>query len=98
MEPVWLRIEDGAAMLDVWVVPGAARTEVVGTHDGALRIRVAAPPEKGRANRDVARFLKKKTGGKVAIVKGHGSRRKTIRIGGVRPVDIQAALGEVGSD
>jgi uncharacterized protein (TIGR00251 family) len=76
---------DGAR-LEVWVVPGAARTEMVGPHNGALRIRVAAPPEDGRANRAVLAFLKKALGAPaVHLEKGNRSRRKSVVVAGLAP-------------
>ncbi|MDR9450125.1 MAG: DUF167 domain-containing protein [Acidimicrobiia bacterium] len=44
------------AVVEVWAVPGASRTEIAGLHGDALRIRVAAPPEGGQANRVCVRF------------------------------------------
>lgn len=93
-----MRVIDGGVSLDVWVVPGAAQTAIAGIHDGALRIRVAAPPERGRANHAVAGLLARSTGGRVDIVGGHGTRRKTIEIRGVTPGDVRAALGFSGSE
>ncbi|NOX22165.1 MAG: DUF167 domain-containing protein, partial [Actinobacteria bacterium] len=57
MVKIGLREQDDGVVVDVWVVPGASRTEIVGAHDGALRIRVAAPPEGGKANRAVRKAL-----------------------------------------
>lgn len=44
-------------ILRLTVVPGAARTEVVGLHGDRLKVRLAAPPEKGAANRELIAFL-----------------------------------------
>ena len=42
--------------ISVRVSPGARRTEVVGRHGGGWRVRVAAPPERGRANEALIEF------------------------------------------
>jgi uncharacterized protein (TIGR00251 family) len=44
-------------LLRLMVVPGASRTEVVGLLGDRLKIRLAAPPEKGAANRELLAFL-----------------------------------------
>ncbi len=73
----------GGVEVDVWVVPGASRTGITGIHDGALRVKIAAPPERGKANRALERLLAQSTGGAAAVVRGQSSRRKTVRIEGV---------------
>ena len=47
----------GGAVLSLAVVPNAKRTEVDGLHDGALRVRLAAPPLEGRANDALVAWL-----------------------------------------
>jgi uncharacterized protein (TIGR00251 family) len=44
-------------ILRLTVVPGAQRTQVVGLHGDRLKVRLAAPPEKGAANRELIHFL-----------------------------------------
>jgi len=44
-------------VLRLTVVPGAQRTQVVGLHGDRLKVRLAAPPEKGAANRELIAFL-----------------------------------------
>jgi hypothetical protein len=72
----------------VRVVPRASRNAVAGEHDGALRVRLAAPPVEGAANEELKRFLARTLGvapRAVEIVSGHTSRLKTIRVAGLDP-------------
>ena len=85
-------VPDGA-LLDVWVVPGASRTEIKGIYDGALRVRVASPPMGGEANRALVRFLSKKLGCRVQLVEGAGSRRKQLHLDCGELALIAAKLG-----
>ncbi|MDJ0925500.1 MAG: DUF167 domain-containing protein [Acidimicrobiia bacterium] len=73
-----VRAHPSGAMVTVWVVPGARRTEVVGYHGDALRIRVAAPPERGRATRAVIDHLSDRLGIGLRLAGGAGSRRKRL--------------------
>jgi len=66
----------------VKVIPRSAKTEIVGTmSDGTLKIRIAAPREKGKANDELVRFLaehyKVK---KVEIISGHTAALKMVRL------------------
>jgi uncharacterized protein (TIGR00251 family) len=68
-------------LLDVKVVPGASKTEIMDTQEGRLRLRVAAAPEDGKANLELRSFLAKKVGcpkKDVQIVSGEQSRLKTL--------------------
>ncbi|MCP3975346.1 MAG: YggU family protein [bacterium] len=80
-------------LLDIWVVPGASRTEVKGIYDGALRLRVASPPAGGQANRAIVRFLAKSLGCGVDIESGAASRRKRLRIHCDNLATVADALG-----
>ena len=69
--------------LTVRVVSRASRSEIAGYHDGALRIRVAAAPVEGAANRELIRFLSKSfrvPQSAVTIISGSNSKNKIIRI------------------
>lgn len=71
----------GGVLVDVAVVPNAKRTEVVGLHDGALRVRLAAPPVDGAANEALQHWLARALGlpqRAVELVQGQTSRRKRL--------------------
>lgn len=76
----------GEQALEVLVRPGASRSEVDGEHDGAIVVRLTAPPAEGRANRELRKLIAKRAGvpaGRVGIVRGERSRRKLVRVEGV---------------
>jgi uncharacterized protein (TIGR00251 family) len=56
MSPFFLPTSQGY-LLRLTVVPGAQRTQVVGLYGDRLKVRLAAPPEKGAANRELLDFL-----------------------------------------
>jgi uncharacterized protein (TIGR00251 family) len=80
------------AIVTVWVVPGARRTEVVGPHGDALKIRVAAPPEGGKANRLVGALLQSAVGAPVELIRGASARRKHYLVEGVTPDRVAGSL------
>lgn len=80
------------ALIRVWVVPGASRSEIVGIHDGRLKIRVTAPPEAGRANREVARLLGERLGSRVELASGSSSREKGFLVRGGDPKVVERKL------
>jgi uncharacterized protein len=74
---------DGATIFSVYVVPRASRSEIVGEHNGALRVRIAAPPVDGSANEELVRTLAKAfkiPRRAVEITAGHNSRLKQVRV------------------
>ena len=81
--PEWIRPSGGRLLLDVKVVPGASRTLIAGVRDGALLVRVAAPPEKGRANAELLGCLASSLGlpkSSIELVSGALSRRKRVSL------------------
>jgi uncharacterized protein (TIGR00251 family) len=90
--------KDGILTFMVRVVPRASRSEIVGEHDGALRVRIAAPPVDGAANEELVLTLAKAFNvprSAVEITAGHSSKLKHLKVMGARPDALQA-LGRVG--
>lgn len=67
-------------VVECWIVPGASRTEIKGLHGDRLRIRVAAPPEGGRANREVLDLIGARCGSRAELLSGTTSRHKRILV------------------
>ena len=93
-----VRSHPDGVVIDAWVVPRAGRNEVAGIHDGALRVRVTAPPSGGQANVAVARVLAKAVGGHAGmVVSGGASRRKKVLVRGVTIAAAQRYVRELAS-
>lgn len=81
--------------LRLHVYPNAARSELVGFSEGVWRVRVAAPPLKGKANKELIAFLAQKLGlskGDLTILKGHTSRHKLISAIGITREELDRRL------
>ena len=80
----------------VVVSPGAKRSAIVGRQGDAWKLRVAAPPERGRANAAVCALLVEALGvpaGSVRVVAGTTSRRKLVEIDGLHAAEVDRRLG-----
>ncbi len=85
----------GLVRLKVKVVPGASRTEIVGRLGDALKVRVAAPPEGGKANREVVAVLAAQVGlplAAVSVVVGQSSPAKVVAFRGLDEAALRARL------
>ena len=81
--------------LKVKAVPGASRSEIVGRLGEALKVRVAAPPEGGKANREILELLAEKLGlpaTGVTLVSGAASPAKVVALRGVTAEQAWARL------
>lgn len=82
--------------LQLHVLPRAGRTEIVGWHGDAVKIKLKAPPVDGAANQELIRFLAKQIGvprSSVRIASGITGRRKRVAVEGVSQDELLAALG-----
>jgi uncharacterized protein len=81
------------------VAPGAARAAVVGRHGDAWKVRVAAAPERGKANEAVITLLAQTLAvprSSVTLVSGSGSRDKIVELAGIAPDEIERRLATAG--
>lgn len=81
----------------VHVLPRSQRDAVVGLYGEALKVRLKAPPVEGQANQALCRFLAARLGvpeTAVAIVAGHASRHKVVRVTGVREEAVRGLVGD----
>lgn len=75
--------KDGSVIVSVHVMPNAARTAIQGLHDGALKVRLHAPPVDGKANTALAQWLADTLDvprASVTLARGMTSRRKQLVI------------------
>ena len=83
-------------VIAVKVVPRAAKDEIVGWLEGALKVRVQAPPEDGRANRALEELLAEALSLKknaVTVTSGRASAHKRVAIEGLTRDEIVRRLG-----
>ncbi len=83
------------ATLALRVQPKAKRNELLGEHDGSLKVAVTAPPENGKANEAVLDLLHDRLGvarSRLAILSGHTNRNKVVLVRGVTPAELAAWL------
>jgi hypothetical protein len=83
-------------LLTVRVTPSAGRDALLGWQDDTLRLSVAAPAQRGKANEAVLRLLSVALGlprDRLRIVRGQTSRRKVIAVEGLDEAEVRARLG-----
>ncbi|MDP1571977.1 MAG: DUF167 domain-containing protein, partial [Vicinamibacterales bacterium] len=84
------------AVIDLRVVPRAGRTALAGLRDGALLVRLAAPPVDGAANDALIAFLASlldRPKRDIVLVSGGHSRAKRVRVAGLSAAAVRARLG-----
>ena len=74
------------------IIPGSSKTAICGLHDGMLKIKVSAAPEKGKANRCLIEFLAKQLGVKKKAVSIISVRTNTVKKMQVLGVSAEALL------
>ena len=87
--------QDGSIFLTVRVTPRSSRSEIVGEHDGMLKVKLQAPPVGGAANEKLVKLLAKKldvSRSAIAIVGGETARTKRLKVSGVSAEEIRSVL------
>ena len=75
--------KDNKTQLNIYVQPGASKTEVTGVYGDRLKIRIKAPPVDGKANEEVISFIAglfKINKSRVLLLRGETSRTKDLVI------------------
>ncbi|MEN6325060.1 MAG: DUF167 domain-containing protein [Syntrophomonas sp.] len=88
--------ENGRLRFEVKVQPRSSRNQIIGEQEGALKIKLTAPPVDGEANQALVAFLSQVFGvakRDVQIVKGESSRNKSVSINGLKS---QVFLEKIG--
>lgn len=86
-------------MLRLRVSPGARRSEFVGPHGDAWKVRVAAPPEDGRGNEAVLKLVAETLDlprRDVSLVSGRTARDKVVALAGLDEAEAVRRLGRTG--
>lgn len=86
-----------SALLEVSVQPRSAREGLSRTPEGTLRVRVSAPPVEGEANEAVLRVLSRSLGlrrSRLSLERGKTSRRKLIRVAGLKAEELEQLLAK----
>ncbi len=99
MNPAFLQVYKGDAVLSLYVQPKAARTEWAGMYGGMPKVRVAAPPVDGAANEALTRFLAHELSiplTAINIESGLGGRKKRVSFRGLRASELESYLTKKG--
>ena len=89
---------DGRVRFSVRVQPRASRSEIVGLHGDALKLRLSAVPVEGAANRELVRLLAEvfAVGARaVKIIAGSGSRSKVVEIEGITERTVRQVIAGI---
>jgi uncharacterized protein YggU (UPF0235/DUF167 family) len=87
--------------LFVRVVPGARRSEVVGRVGEAWKLRVAAPPERGRANDELVALLARTLDvprSSVRVARGHTTGQKLVEVERLTREEAERRLVSAGKE
>ena len=95
-----MRAVEGGLTLRVRVKPRSSRDAIEGVREGALAVRVTAPPVEGEANAAMLRLLGKVLGippSALSIVRGASGREKLVAVAGIGAAAARARLQQTGA-
>ena len=93
--PIKLVEKNGSVVFKVCVVPRSSRSEIVGEHYKALKIRLTSPPVDGAANAELIKLLAKQFGvakSDIEIASGQTSKTKQVSVTGITTQDFDESL------
>jgi uncharacterized protein len=88
---------DKGYRLTVKVTPNAGRNEITGCKEGIWYVKIGAPPDKGKANKELVDFLAETLGlrkSAISIIKGLSSHHKLLEIEGLGGEEITRRLAK----
>jgi uncharacterized protein (TIGR00251 family) len=91
-----IREVPGGLTFEVKVTPGMSNNEISGVQNGALKVKINAAPEKGKANKELIGFLSGTLGirkADIEVIKGVLSRNKSVRVGNIGRPELISRLG-----
>ena len=95
---VLLRESKNGLTFDIQVIPHASRAEISGVQEGALKIKVTAPPVEGAANEACIKLLAKELGlkkSRMEISSGAKSRKKTVMIKDISKAELETKINNI---
>ena len=95
---VQLRESKKGLTFDIQVIPHASRSEIAGVQEGALKIKVTAPPVEGAANEACIKLLAKELGLKksqMEISSGAKSRKKTVLVKDISKAELETKINNI---
>jgi len=91
----WILSESNRVVLTIRVVPRASKNELIGLYGDKLKIRLHAPPVKGRANKELISFLSRKLDvpkQQIVLLTGTSSCDKRLAVTGISESDVRSRL------
>ena len=98
MENLKVKVTESGVVFGVKVVPGSSRTALAGVLGNLLKVKVAAPPEKSKANKCLIEFLAKQLGVKknqISIITGQTKPVKTVQVTNISIETLLEKLGRI---
>lgn len=92
---MWIESRENDVVLHVFIVPKSSHNEISGVERNALKVRIAAPPEKGEANEELVAFFSDLfhiSKSRIQLLRGHASRYKKILLKEVQQKEILKIL------
>lgn len=95
MSTAYISVDGKTTCVNVYVQPCASVDRIEGEHNAMLKVRLSAPPERGKANKALIKLISKTLGipkSGVTLIKGRTTRIKQLEISGISAEDIEKRL------